>query len=202
MPIPLAALAAAILLAVASAPPAAAQTHGVEIAEYGLFDTRETGSRTAPETTKGSIYNISDYRLIRRTTCIRARLGVEFGVTLRDVAADPSGLVVQPVRVEIHHPSFTAEGGNGRMVEAWPMSLVGTPLYSGWTFEAPYEIVTGRWTIDVIRDGQLLARQGFDIVGPDEGCPAVQSQGGTFFDGSGKAMDNFRNILAGGFVQH
>ena len=88
------------------------------------------------------------------------------------------------------------------MVEAWPMSLVGTPLYSGWTFEAPYEIVTGRWTIDVIRDGQLLARQGFDIVGPDEGCPAVQSQGGTFFDGSGKAMDNFRNILAGGFVQH
>ena len=103
-----AALAAAILLAIASAPPAAAKGHGVEIAEYGLFDTRDTGSRTAPETTKGSIYDVSDYRLIRRTTCVRARLGVEFGVTMRDAAADPSGLVMLPVRVEIHHPPFTA----------------------------------------------------------------------------------------------
>jgi hypothetical protein len=166
----------ALLAAVpAAALPAAAVARGVEIAAYGLFDTRETGSRGAPETTKGSIYNVSDYRLVRRTTCVPARLGVEFGVTLRDTESDPTGLAVRPVRIEIRHPPFTGEGGGGRTLEAWSMSLREKPLYSGWTFEVPYEVVAGHWTIEVFEDGRLLARQGFDVVGPDEGCPALQS---------------------------
>ena len=63
----------------------------------------------------------------------------------------------------------------GHTLEAWSMSLREKPLYSGWTFEVPYEVVTGHWTIEVFEDGRLLARQGFDVVGPDEGCPALQS---------------------------
>jgi hypothetical protein len=152
--------------------PAAAWAHDVEIADFGEFRAETIGESGAPETTKGSIYSVDSYQLLVRTTCIRAKLGTEFGITLRDLGANA---LPEQVRIELRHPPFRGPDGSTRTVEAWWMVLTASPLYTGWSFEQPYEVVTGRWTFDVIRDGQLLARQRFDVVGPNEGCPAEVS---------------------------
>jgi Domain of unknown function (DUF3859) len=165
-------LGATTSLAIAlSAASNSASASPVEIVAYGVFAGNDTGSVLALETTKGSLNKVADPVLLRRTTCIPARLGTRFGVTVRAVNANPT----EAVRVEIRHPGFPDTTTGGRRIEAWN-SLVGdSGTYLGWSFEEDYELVTGQWTIHIIQNGRFLARQDFEVVRPDESCPAVVS---------------------------
>lgn len=140
----------------------------VEITEYGLYDAWESGSRGAPETSKGTTYRVQQPRLIERTHCIPARPGVRFGIMAR--VADPSAGIAS-VRIEVEHPPFALADGRRTTREAWPSFLGDEPTYNGWLFEETYELVPGRWTFSVTRNGRVAARQVFEVVGPNESCP-------------------------------
>lgn len=151
--------------------PVRAGPAAIEIVEFGEFEAWDEGSRQAPDTTKGSIASVAESRLVRRTTCIPARPGVRFGIRTR--LALPIG--GREVRFEIEHPPFRLPDGRQPTREAWSSLLTGEPQYYGWRFDEPYELVQGRWTMTIVLDGHVAARQVFEVVGPEDRCAAEVS---------------------------
>jgi Domain of unknown function (DUF3859) len=115
----------------------------------------------------GTDFDAEARALIRRTACIEARLGLRFGIAAR--RRNPgAGL---PVRVEIRHPPFRGPDGRTQRVESWAATLTRAGMYSGWSFEAPYELAPGPWRFVILRRGRVAAERTFTVVAPGAACP-------------------------------
>ena len=182
-----AALSGAVLAgAVLAAAPAPARPGEVEIVAFGEFGARRdtpgtpagTDGGTEPGTGRdgagterdgaGTDFEAEARALIRRTACIEARLGLRFGIAAR--RRSPGGGL--PVRVEIRHPPFRGPDGRTQRVESWAATLTRAGLYSGWSFEAPYELAPGPWRFVILRRGRVAAERTFTVVAPGAACPA------------------------------
>jgi hypothetical protein len=195
-----AALSGAVLAgAVLAAAPALARPGEVEIVAFGEFGARRdtpgtpagTDGGTEPGTGRdgagterdeagtkrdkagterdgaGTDFEAEARALIRRTACIEARLGLRFGIAAR--RRSPGGGL--PVRVEIRHPPFRGPDGRTQRVESWAATLTRAGMYSGWSFEAPYELAPGPWRFVILRRGRVAAERTFTVVAPGAACP-------------------------------
>ncbi|HEU4519627.1 MAG TPA: DUF3859 domain-containing protein [Microvirga sp.] len=183
---------AALSGVVLAAAPAPARPGEVEIVAFGEFGARRdtpgtpagTDGGTEPGTGRdgagterdkagterdgaGTDFEAEARALIRRTACIEARLGLRFGIAAR--RRSPGGGL--PVRVEIRHPPFRGPDGRTQRVESWAATLTRAGLYSGWSFEAPYELAPGPWRFVILRRGRVAAERTFTVVAPGAACP-------------------------------
>jgi hypothetical protein len=162
----LAVLAAAALLPT----PSLAQSIRTEITGFGEYGTPEGSTITAPRTARGSVQEVPIVGLRRKTDCIVARLGVKMGIQVRH---RETGRDWFPVEVEVHHPPITGPDGQTRTVDTWSWELASHPLFTGWNFEKPYELVPGRYTVAVVSNGKVVARKDFTVVLPGSSCAAT-----------------------------
>jgi hypothetical protein len=58
------------------------------------------------------------------------------------------------------------ETGVTQTVDEWnsPMN-VGIPRYAGWSFDNPWELVGGRWVIELFENARPIMRQEFIVEG-------------------------------------
>ncbi len=183
---------AALSGVVLAAAPAPARPGEVEIVAFGGFGARRdtprtpagTDGGTEPGTGRdgagterdgagteregaGTDFEAEARALIRRTACIEARLGLRFGIAAR--RRSPCGGL--PVRIEIRHPPFRGPDGRTQRVESWAATLTRAGLYSGWSFEAPYELAPGPWRFVILRGGRVAAARTFTVVPQGTACP-------------------------------
>ena len=176
---------AALSGVVLAAAPALARPGEVEIVAFGEFGARRdtpgtpagTDGGTEPGTGRdgagterdgaGTDFEAEARALIRRTACIEARLGLRFGIAAR--RRSPGG--GPPVRVEIRHPPFRGPDGRTQRVESWAATLTRAGMYSGWSFEAPYELAPGPWRFVILRRGRVAAERTFTVMAPGAACP-------------------------------
>jgi hypothetical protein len=145
--------------------PAAAQAPTIDITAFGEFGRMPGTSIRAPNTAKGAVQQVDGYKLLRRTDCVVAKLGTRLGVLARQTL-NHSYL---PVAIEVKHPPITGPDGRTLVSESWTMELANTPLYTGWHFGEPHELVAGDYTIVILHDGEERARQLFRVVLPGRG---------------------------------
>lgn len=167
------ALAACLLAWPCLAAAAAAQSYAHEpvvMIDHGIIcQVTPEGSREAPDTIMGAINLVGQNREMDITTrVVPAKTGISFGVkfTLLPGAGD------RDVTVIVTHPPM---GPEGITRETWVAPLAeGRNSLNLFTFEYPYELVTGEWIMAIEEGGERLMEQRFEVVS-ELAAPAVLS---------------------------
>ncbi|EIE48782.1 hypothetical protein AL036_00795 [Salipiger aestuarii] len=167
--------ARAALLVLASTPAVAAPAESfandpVVLIDYGVIcQVASSGSRPAPETLLGEISLIDQTRDMDVTTrVVPAKAGISFGVKFTVVP----GTGDLPVTVIVTHPPM----GDAAMTrETWGALIQenGSSL-NLFTFDFPFEMRPGAWSMAIEADGRRLMEQHFDVVS-ELAAPAVLS---------------------------
>lgn len=135
------------------APPVVALEYGV-VCDYNPQGT----DVPAPDTNAGRVRSGGPAIVFDlHTDQVPARLGIAFGihVTFADDAGD------HVVTMVTRHPSF----GPGYMTEeSWPSTMSsGESSARYFYFEFDYELAAGPWSMEILLDGGVVARQDFTV---------------------------------------
>lgn len=139
--------------------------NSVELVEYGTFrKLRVSDDMSAPKSTGGQVHAVFEVVLEERTTKIPAVVGTSFGVRIK-LVGEPEGAIV-PCTAKWLHPKYTNPAtGSTSEVEEYPIyPQIGQAGYSGYTFDSDWEVVPGRWTIQIFVGSQLKIEQSFEVV--------------------------------------
>ena len=127
---------------------------------------KSEGTLDAPNTISGKANNVIASQLVQSTTTIKAAVGTTFGILVK-LFGEPGGAVVTS-HFRCIHPKLT-DPASGRSSETddWESPRpIGTPRYVSYTFDRDWELVAGRWTIQVMSDGKILAEKTFEVIPP------------------------------------
>jgi hypothetical protein len=153
-----------IVVALASASSGANIT-GAEIVEYGVFEkVRSVGPRKDEGSVTGQVDQVPEVRLKEQTSTVVAALGTSFGIVVK-VTGDPPGELVN-CSIRWNHPPLTnpSSGKTTEREEIRSQQMIGRSQPTGYTFENAWELVPGKWTIQLISDSKVLAEKSFDVV--------------------------------------
>lgn len=159
------------LTACASAP--GTQTSRVQgtVEEFGVIasETQPT-ARANPETPQGHEIYIEQPSITRQTKVIEARVGTTFGFRFTVSGLEPGTNVT--LRKVVKYPPMRLP--DGTTSQGYTTNIGPTPVdgegrigfVEGYTLESEYELVTGRWTMEIWYGSQKLVSQDFDVVAP------------------------------------
>jgi hypothetical protein len=136
----------------------------VEITEYGIY----TGDITRSERdSKGFVRSaVSNIRHAATTTTVPAQIGVHFGFRYR-IVGKPAGQLIEIKKVTIY-----PEGGARPPQSAQPRQKteytltrkIGDSSYTDYSLDEPWELVPGKWTIQLWYGDRKLVEQSFTLI--------------------------------------
>jgi len=155
---------AAALALLATFSVARADQPRVEIIDFGAY---ATGSRTTipmPISVSGRMNLVDHVRLTEKTREIMGQLGTSFGFRYR-VLGVPSGATIT---VRTLHPRLTnpETGKTMNYGEREQEASPGSERYTGYSFDASYEIAEGEWAFQILYEGRVIGEQKFKIIVP------------------------------------
>ena len=138
--------------------------HVKPITNYGLCQFGDTNTFENPNAVTGESAIVHGVRWLRKTTQVPAQQGVSFGIEyvihsqadellqLEEVIRFPSAGLTNPAT------------GKNQQQESFPTQIIaGEPSLTCYTFDYPWEIVTGTWTFQVYSEGQQILEKSFRI---------------------------------------
>lgn len=137
-----------------------------EILDAGAVNLKNVGKKEASDTQAGTV-NVVDPQanptFLPGGTAIKAAVGTKFGISVRLSGAPPEAIL--PVSTRVTHPLIKdPKTGKSGTEDTWesPMN-VGIPRFTGWSFDNAWEIVPGRWTIELLHGDSVLAAKDFTV---------------------------------------
>lgn len=149
---------------VLSAAPVRADKPRVEILDFGLYVT-DRGTRVPmPISVSGEMNLVSNVRLTRETREVMGQLGTAFGFRYR-IEGVPEGATIT---IRTLHPRLTnpETGKTMNFGEREQPVSSGEERYTGFSFDATYEIGEGEWAFQIIYQGQVIGEQKFKVIVP------------------------------------
>ena len=140
-----------------------------EIVEYGVFEKISSRGQIKTEgVLSGEVEKGVQTRLKEQTSTIVAALGTSFGIRVR-LTGNPSGEMVN-CSIRWIHPKLTnPSSGQTSEQDQWQSLVpIGYPGSAGYTFDNPWELVPGKWTIQVIYESKVLAEKTFNVALPHQ----------------------------------
>ncbi|HEX3068832.1 MAG TPA: DUF3859 domain-containing protein [Thermoanaerobaculia bacterium] len=152
----------------------------VQIVDFGTFavEPEQDPRRTAPETSIGFLHEVPALETPavrehtdRITGIVGSRFGLLFCAEAREVPGDKAGESTDdlaPIHIRvIHPPARNPATGQTTDRDEWdaPANL-GITRFTGWRFDEPWEIVPGKWTIEILQQGTVMARKEFIVTTP------------------------------------
>jgi hypothetical protein len=140
----------------------------VKILNCGEIEGTPSGRTTAaPQTALGYVNVMPELDAPRfKPGCpkIEAAIGTRFGIQV--VAKGPAVLEIVPLVTRVTHPEIRNPQQQPSTVEQWSSPLnSGIPRYAGWQFDQPWELVAGRWRIEILdSENTVVAAQDFDVT--------------------------------------
>jgi membrane-associated HD superfamily phosphohydrolase len=133
----------------------------ITVFEYGQYHTTTTDSIFTGDGIQRKINLLSDINLIKKTDTISASLGISFGFRYTVYGFPPSRAV--QMRIVNIYPSAGLRNPETKEVSTMfsrtSTVRIGNPLYTGYTFDYPWEIVPGEWTWQLWIDEKMLAKK-------------------------------------------
>jgi hypothetical protein len=133
----------------------------------GSVLTQSTGERVpAPDTAEGTVGEVEAYwtpEFLAPPDQVRARLGTSIGIQV--LVEGREFLEVVPLRTRVTHPRITdPKTGKTSRVDEWDSPMNARfPRFAGWRYDNPWELVPGKWTIALVHEGRVIARQKFRV---------------------------------------
>ena len=94
---------------------------------------------------------------------VKGKVGTRFGIHV--LAEGAGGLSIIPLTTRVTHPVMI-NPNNGRevTVDSWasPMNS-GIARYTGWKFDNEWELVPGKWTMEILDGETVIAGQEFEV---------------------------------------
>lgn len=149
---------------VLSAAPVRAEPPRVEMLDHGIYVTGPGTRVPMPISVSGQMNLVSNVRLTKETREVMGQLGTAFGFRYR-VHGVPEGATVT---IRTRHPKLT-NPETGRSMDYGEREQAVSPgeeRYTGFSFDATYEIGEGEWSFQIIYRGQVLGEQKFKVVVP------------------------------------
>ena len=154
------------LLALPVLAPARAQAEQprIEILDHGIY---ATGTRTTvpmPISVSGKMNVVANVRLLQATREVMGQLGTSFGFRYR-VHGVPDGATVT---IRTRHPRLTHPdtGKSMNYGEREQTVTDGGERYTGYSFDASYEIAEGEWSFQILYQGRVIGEQKFRVIVP------------------------------------
>jgi hypothetical protein len=155
----------AALVVLSSAKAYATDQISASINHFGLVEDKQSGSKDAPMSPSGKTGLVTEYRFIRETTEIDACPGTVFGV--QNELDRPLRSGEEPLFMRYEYPAQTTPEGRVFTTHDMPLSAEGTKLYTGFTFDYQWELVSGDWTFRLMQGTRELSVKTFKVkVGP------------------------------------
>ncbi len=148
-------IASFLLLAAMSTFAAAQTVQRIDIVEFGIYRLEVTKKEAAPGTAAGSVSVVNNIELQDATTTVPARIGTHFGFRYR--ITGNSGTVYKLKMITVTPGLHNPDTGN-RIVrdEYFTEATDGQTRYKGYTFDHPWELVTGAWRFEVFWQGSRM----------------------------------------------
>ncbi len=137
----------------------------IRIFEYGIYSGRTESSRPQDGTATGTINTVVDLKLVTQTERIPARVGTRFGFGY-EVAGRPRDATARMTFITRFPPQgvVNAKGTMYFQNEFEASVPVGVETTRTYTFDEPWELVTGEWTLEIHYRGRKLAEKRFLVV--------------------------------------
>jgi hypothetical protein len=139
-------------------------SQGIHLLECGIFrKLASTNDVSEPGSLTGAWHADSKVALIESTTNVPARIGTSFGFRVKFHGITPNEVV--PCAAKCLHPKLTdPSSGRSSEVDQWDTSgSAGQDGYIGYTLDNDWELVPGRWTLQVFQDSQLVLEKTFNV---------------------------------------
>ena len=164
---PRAAAGAALLLllnwpALAQAP----RVDRIEVIEAGFYTAQNTGkTRDAPGSALGHDSTITNIKFLKHAPQDSARVGVRFGVRFRTFGHPQNAKVVLRSVWKIPAPGIKNPKNNNvyRQSTVKFTTHIGTAHLRGYSFEEPWEVVRGVWTLQIWQGERKLLERSITI---------------------------------------
>ena len=141
----------------------------VDIVEFGIYRTTLLRRDPSATTAHGTLGVVGDYELVERTDTVCPRLGLSFGVEYVLVGRTEGRVVTIDWVTRFPRGGVTRPSGE-RFTESRysTFKVVGERSYRDYTFDEPWEMVPGEWTLEFYHRGRKLGEKRFTVLA---GCP-------------------------------
>jgi hypothetical protein len=143
--------------------------NAVEVLGYGIIEAHTSQPAMARSRESILVDGVEHIRFVKQTSEIPAQLGTEFGVQYR-VNTTPKGSLLK-----IHTVVVFPEGGltddKGRVYEKSTESFnitIGEKSFYGFGFDEPWEMVPGKWVIQIWHKQSRLMERSFNVRLPED----------------------------------
>jgi hypothetical protein len=162
---------AIVAVAAASLAEARAQDMRVdrlELREAGFYDVAKatvTGTTQAAGTVTGAVQELRDVTLSPQPPATSARVGVGFGVRFRSFGARDGERAMLRSVWKIPAPGIVNPNDGKTYLESAAdfATTIGSNHLRGYTFEQPWEIVPGTWTLEIWQGDRKLLEKSFEV---------------------------------------
>jgi hypothetical protein len=162
---------ASLLVLVLSAARAHAQDMRVdrlEIIEAGFYDTAKTTvTATSPSTgsVTGNVQELREVKLLPEPPAPSARVGIGFGVRFRSFGERDGERAMLRSVWKIPPPGIVnpTNGSTFRESVAELATTIGANHVRGYSFDEPWEVVPGTWTLEIWQGDRKLLEKSFEI---------------------------------------
>ncbi len=159
---------AVVLISAAHARAQDMRVDRLELIDAGFYDastTTVTGTTPAAGTVTGTVQELRDVKLSLEPPATGARVGVGFGVRFRSFGERDGERAMLHSVWKIPPPGIVnPDNGNVyRESTADFPTTIGTVHLRGYTFEQPWEVVPGTWTLEIWQGDRKLLEKSFEI---------------------------------------
>lgn len=146
------------------AEPAQADQPRVAIIDHGIYATGPGTRVPMPISVSGQMNLVTNVRLTKETREVMGQLGTAFGFRYR-VEGVPAGATVT---IRTRHPKLT-NPETGKTMDYGERDQTVSPgeeRYTGFSFDATYEIAEGDWSFQIVYRGHVIGEQKFKVIVP------------------------------------
>jgi hypothetical protein len=138
--------------------------NSVNVTDYGIYTATRHEDQPSGQGIGHAIE--TDERLAAMTRTVPMQLGVHFGFHFTMVGA-PAGAMV-PLRMVTYFPSPGLRNPQASQPilrhEYTRNTAIGQPQYHDYSFDSPWELVPGTWTMEIWYGDRKLVSQSFTVA--------------------------------------
>lgn len=149
----------------------AVKVSGVRVLEYGVFSSNVARRQRVASVADGIRDKAKDFALVKRGSRVEARLGTGFGLRYQVTGAPRGALVL--LDVVVRHPQMVNPDTRQPMTHSHAQyeRAIGAVEHSLWSFDTPAGLIPGLYSIEILHQGRVLARQEFQVTLTEPGKP-------------------------------
>ena len=140
----------------------------LELLDAGFYDVAKasvTGTTPAVDPVTGAVQELRNVTLSPAPPATAARVGVGFGVRFRSFGARDGERAMLRSVWKIPSPGIVNPNNGKTYLESAAefATTIGSNHVRGYTFEQPWEIVPGTWTLEIWQGDRKLLEKSFEI---------------------------------------